>query len=91
MITFRRFMIAFCLALVALTLVLLTVSAKGFDRRGDIEPPPPTCIAASVYDDGTVIERQCPADAAPVDGLRMTLPEPGRFYRPGGMPDTFSR
>lgn len=84
----RKFMIAFCLALVALTVILISVHA--WDGSGRVRwggDTPIICKAASVYTDGTVIERPCPVDVASEDGLRMTLPEPGHFYRPLVMPD----
>lgn len=85
----RKFMIAFCLALVALTVILISVHADGGSGRARLRwaDQPVICKAASIYTDGTVIERPCPVDVASEDGLRMTLPEPGHFYRPLVMPD----
>ena len=67
--------------------VSLAMVAAGVVTYRTMQDKPLVCIAASVYDDGTIIERPCPAEVGAVDGLRMTLPTPGRFYRPLAIPD----
>lgn len=83
----RKLWIAFLVVVLAVSLAVIVYSvssAKSF--TGPIETKPLICKAASVYTDGTIIERPCPASADGAEGLRMILPEPGQFYRPGGVP-----
>ena len=81
----RKLWIAFLVIVLAVSLAMIVYSAaaaKGFD--GPIGKPL-ICKAASVYSDGTVIERPCqPNMTDGASGLRMTLPTPGKFYRPEG-------
>lgn len=73
----------------ALLWIVLFVSfgmmAIGLVNQRNLQADKPLiCVAASVYEDGTVIERPCPAEIGAADGLRMTLPTPGKLYRPEG-------
>lgn len=85
---------AVCIVVLAVSLAMVvyySVSAKAF--TGPITTQPLICKAASVYTDGTVIERPCsvetpivdpfPGDCDVVYGCKMIMPEPGKHYRPG--------
>ena len=77
----RKILFSILVVFVALAVLAPVVLAKGFGK-------PLTCIAASTYADGTIIYHPCPSavQVDGVDGLRMVLPQPGKFYRPGVRP-----